>query len=260
MGLTVGTNSYVTQDEALAYCNDRLNCSAFVNASTTVKDQALMTATALLDRQSWAGTKLSPTQALDWPRTGITDQEGQSVPTSILHAVTATIAAGGSGYVANDTIILTGGTFTTPVTMTVLTVSTGAVATAKIKYTGAYTVAPSNPVAQGSTSGGGSNATFNLTLTADVPQFIKDACCELANALISDQSILNSSQGTNTQRLKAGPAEIWYFRPTTGTRFPLIVNELIGPYLTNSAGISSPFVSGTDAVSELDEYELTGGY
>lgn len=67
------------------------------------------------------------------------------------------IGSGGAGYAANDTITLTGG-----VVITVLTVSGGAVATASITTPGSVTVIPANPVAQSSSSGGGSGATFNL--------------------------------------------------------------------------------------------------
>jgi hypothetical protein len=78
-------------------------------------------------------------------------------------ATVATVSAGGTGYAVGNTIILTGGTFSTPVTLTVATLSGSAVATVTITNAGVYSSVPSNPVAQGSTSGGGSGATFNVT-------------------------------------------------------------------------------------------------
>lgn len=73
------------------------------------------------------------------------------------------VAAGGSGYVIGDTITLAGGTFSTATVLEVLTVSSGAVVTVAIVNPGRYSAAPADPVAQGSTSGGGTGATFNMT-------------------------------------------------------------------------------------------------
>lgn len=73
------------------------------------------------------------------------------------------VAAGGTGYAVSDTITLTGGTFTVATVLTVLTLSGSAVATASITTPGTYTVAPADPVLQGSTSGSGTGATFNMT-------------------------------------------------------------------------------------------------
>lgn len=75
----------------------------------------------------------------------------------------ATLASGGSGYAAGDKITLTGGTFSQAAIITVDTVNAGAVETFTINNPGSYTVLPSNPVAQGSTTGSGTGATFNLT-------------------------------------------------------------------------------------------------
>lgn len=74
---------------------------------------------------------------------------------------TAVVAAGGTGYVINDTITLLNG-----VVLTVATVAAGAVATATIMNPGSIFIddpVPVNPVAQVSTSGIGTGATFTLT-------------------------------------------------------------------------------------------------
>lgn len=78
-------------------------------------------------------------------------------------AATATPSAAGSGYVVNDTITLTGGTFVKPVILTVATLSGSGVATVTITDSGLYTAIPTNPVAQASTSGSGVGATFTMT-------------------------------------------------------------------------------------------------
>lgn len=83
---------------------------------------------------------------------------------SVAITVTAAAVAGGGGnYAVGDSITLTGGTFLKPAVLQVATLSGSAVASVTVTDGGLYTAAPSNPVSQGSTSGGGSGATFNLT-------------------------------------------------------------------------------------------------
>lgn len=78
------------------------------------------------------------------------------------------VAVGGSGYAEGDTITLAGGTSTTQTVLTVDSVSGGAVTAASITTPGRYSVAPTDPVAQDTTSGGGTGATFNMTYSAVV--------------------------------------------------------------------------------------------
>jgi hypothetical protein len=88
-----------------------------------------------------------------------------SSATFTLHslAVSGAIAAGGSGYAVSDTVTLTGGTFATATTVTVTAVNgSGAITAFNITTPGNYSVLPSNPVSQGSTSGSGSSATFTM--------------------------------------------------------------------------------------------------
>lgn len=70
----------------------------------------------------------------------------------------AAVAAGGSGYQVGDTITLTGGAV-----LAVSSVNAGAVTGVTVTTPGTYAAAPTNPVAQTASSGGGTNATFNLT-------------------------------------------------------------------------------------------------
>jgi hypothetical protein len=65
---TVGTNSYVSLDAANALASERLFAGAWAAATADTRAQALMTATALLERMQWEGRPLAPTQALAWPR------------------------------------------------------------------------------------------------------------------------------------------------------------------------------------------------
>jgi len=70
MTLAKDTNSYVTRAEADTYLADRLDVPAWVAATDPSKDQALITATSLLDLQSYTGYATSNTQPLAFPRVG----------------------------------------------------------------------------------------------------------------------------------------------------------------------------------------------
>jgi hypothetical protein len=70
MALTKGTNSYVDVSEADAYFDTRMDAAAWGLASTSLKEQALVTATSILDDLYWVGTVVSETQLLAFPRTG----------------------------------------------------------------------------------------------------------------------------------------------------------------------------------------------
>lgn len=81
----------------------------------------------------------------------------------IMKAIAISVASGGTGYVVGDKINLAGGTSTTPIAITVATVSSGAVTTFTIDNAGQYTVLPSNPISQLNTTGVGTGATFNVS-------------------------------------------------------------------------------------------------
>jgi hypothetical protein len=70
MALTVGTNSYSTLVDADAYFNDRLDAAAWTEASDTSKEQALVTASQVLDGQTYTGYAESSSQAMSFPRIG----------------------------------------------------------------------------------------------------------------------------------------------------------------------------------------------
>ena len=67
MALTVGTNSYVTVEEASIYCSERFGYESWEDAEN--KDKALISATDILDGLCvWHGEKLGPDQDLEFPR------------------------------------------------------------------------------------------------------------------------------------------------------------------------------------------------
>lgn len=70
MALSKGTNSFVTVAEANSYFENRLDVAAWTEASDTVKAQALVTATSVLNDQNWIGTAISDSQQLAFPRSG----------------------------------------------------------------------------------------------------------------------------------------------------------------------------------------------
>ena len=68
MALVLNTNSYVTVADADAYFETRIDSAEWVTSSEDVKEQALVTATSLVDDKSWIGYAVSSSQALAWPR------------------------------------------------------------------------------------------------------------------------------------------------------------------------------------------------
>jgi hypothetical protein len=96
----------------------------------------------------------------------------------------ASVASGGTGYAVGDIITLVSGPNTSmpigaPAQLQVLTLSGSAVATVAVisvlptetsPLGGSYFAIQSNPVAQGSTTGSGTGATFNLTQGAQASQ------------------------------------------------------------------------------------------
>lgn len=70
MALAKDVNSYATVEEADIYFGDRLNASAWTASDSTVKAQALVTATMLLEDVQWIGTAVSELQPLAFPRNG----------------------------------------------------------------------------------------------------------------------------------------------------------------------------------------------
>lgn len=91
---------------------------------------------------------------------------------------------------------------------------------------------------------------------------ISEAQFEYALALLVDASVLesNDATGSNVKSLKAGSAAMEFFRVTTGTRFPVIVTDIIGQYLLGSAAALgvTPCVSGTDIESGFEDRDQFG--
>jgi len=70
MAFIKGVNSYVTLNEADSYFDDRLDVNSWLNATRDMKEQALVTATYILDELRWQGQTVTADQNLAFPRAG----------------------------------------------------------------------------------------------------------------------------------------------------------------------------------------------
>jgi hypothetical protein len=68
MALVKGVNSNATVTEANAYFENRLDVAAWTEAPDLQKEQALCTATFMLDELDWIGVATDPAQSLAHPR------------------------------------------------------------------------------------------------------------------------------------------------------------------------------------------------
>jgi hypothetical protein len=95
---------------------------------------------------------------------------------------------------------------------------------------------------------------YGAALTgAETLALIKIAQFEYALFLSLNPSLVttNDATGSNVKRLKAGSAEIEYFRAKKGSRFPTAVNETVGCFLVSGAasGLGGAVTGNADASS-----------
>ncbi len=100
------------------------------------------------------------------------------------------------------------------------------------------------------------------TVADGTPDDIAVGEFEFALSLLKDASLLGkNTTASNIQSVAAGSANVSFFYPLPGvaTRWPLVVNDLLAPYLAgSSAGVDiiTPFVGGADqsesAFTDLD--------
>lgn len=110
------------------------------------------------------------------------------------------------------------------------------------------------------------------TLLIDRQQYVADAdsrgkrdaiavfaqvCYEIAGALLLDPSLWTQiSSGSNVKKVSpGGGVDVEFFNPTLwiSGRFPIQIQELIGPYLLGEAGVgvSGSFSSGTTSSEQV---------
>jgi len=68
MALVLNTNSYVEIADADDYLESRIDSANWFNAKDDIREQALVTASLLVDDNAWIGNAVSSSQALAWPR------------------------------------------------------------------------------------------------------------------------------------------------------------------------------------------------
>lgn len=68
MALVLNTNSYVEVTDANTYFETRIDSASWENAADSLKEEALVTATQIIDNNPWIGSAVSLSQALAWPR------------------------------------------------------------------------------------------------------------------------------------------------------------------------------------------------
>jgi len=104
MTLVVGTNTYINLADADIYFNNRFGSATWLGMTDALKEQALVSATRLLDNYSdWIGEKTEEDQALQFPRNG-----DLSVPGNIIYAqceIAISIADNG-GIISNPEPVL----------------------------------------------------------------------------------------------------------------------------------------------------------
>lgn len=84
--VTIGSdtfNVYVDQATAATYFNGRAGGAVWLTYVADDRARGLVSATRLLDLQSWVGTKTSPSQPIDWPRDGVVDRDGAAIANTV---------------------------------------------------------------------------------------------------------------------------------------------------------------------------------
>lgn len=79
-------NSYCDEDFASDYFDARLNSAAW-SADPTLQPTALVMATNRLEQEKYLGTRTTTTQALKFPRVGITDDDGATLDPDVVPLV-----------------------------------------------------------------------------------------------------------------------------------------------------------------------------
>ncbi len=72
-------NSFISLSDAKDYIAGSIDQDAWNELSDTQRQQHLVTASRMLNIESYSGIKQTTSQALEWPRTGIVDHYGKSV-------------------------------------------------------------------------------------------------------------------------------------------------------------------------------------
>ena len=193
-----------------------------------------------------------------------------AVVQATLKAFSSTLGAGGSGYAVGDTITLPNG-----VVLTVATVGGGAVATFTMTSPGSIVsgAAPANPVAQASTTGSGTGATFNLTYGLGPAVIANSGYGYTALAALT----LTGGGGTggsytpvisfwaglaaavNNGTFQRGASKFVVFTPGTSTAAPTLNTPVtLAGGTDGAAGVTTSQMVGVDTRPRTGMYALRG--
>jgi len=85
--IVIGLNAYLTLDDAEELAATRLFTEPWSSVNARTREQAIITATALLHGARWQGRKLAPTQPLAWPRVAERAPLGYPITTEVPQAI-----------------------------------------------------------------------------------------------------------------------------------------------------------------------------
>lgn len=77
-------NVYVVVADADDYLGASLYATDWTGATTDNKSRALVMATRLIDRQVWDGSQTDSDNEQDWPRSGLTDDNGNTIDSATI--------------------------------------------------------------------------------------------------------------------------------------------------------------------------------
>lgn len=165
-------------------------------------------------------------------------------PTSAILLGTPTVALGGAGYNVGEYIILTGGTASTQVILKVASVSAGVVTSVSVVNQGAYTVVPTSPVSQGSSSGAGIGATFNAVFST------------IGTGSANERFAVYMTGGTNRRlyvAMSVGDGTVETTSTTLGPQVPDNVFSTVGVEVDIAAQTANFYLNSTTPT-----YQVTG--
>ena len=102
-----------------------------------------------------------------------------------------------------------------------------------------------------------------LPIMADgISASLMNATNELALAMALDSSVITQSDtGANIESLTAGSVEIEFFRPQSGSRFPILVMRFLTEgNCMNTNAMATPVATGTSSNIPVNDYNLTEGF
>lgn len=272
---------YADVATADAYLAADLRLNAIWSAATADdKARAMVTATRLLNRQSWQGTAnplaigiLTLTaNPLDTETVTIgskvytyqsvlTDVDGNvligaDADASIVNLIVAINLGAGSGtaYAASTTLNTDvsaeaiSGSRLLAVSKTAGATSVATTTTVSGASWGASTLAASSLAWPRSSV---TDADGNAVDDDSIPQAVIDGFITLSALIVENPSLAEASDtGSNIERVQAGSVQVEFFRPQFGTRFPTILHELFGEFLESAlAGSAGSRSFGADATS-----------